>query len=52
MKPEKDRQLSNSKTTSKTRAQQPATRNSFDPIEDVRIQILDPKKGGPIMKEL
>ena len=52
MGPEEDRQLSNSKTTSKTRAQQPATRSSFDPIEDIRIQILDPKKGDPIVKEL
>ena len=52
MRPERDRQLSNSKTTSKTRAQQPATRSSFDPIEDVWIRILDPKKGDPIVKEL
>ena len=30
-----DSPLSNIKTTSKTRAQQPATRRSFDPIEYV-----------------
>ena len=52
MRLEEDRQLSNSKTTSKTRVQQPATRSSFEPIEDVWIRILNNKRGDPIVKEL